>query len=204
MLDTKIQSSYYPHTFKSLHKVINSMASRTKPLFGTADLPDAARADFIKKLADWRAKASAANMAIEQERAARALLIPWFTDKAKEGTNIILVGTKGNNLVMQKKVNRDVDPDQLEAALSQFNAAMENLRHLFATGEIDQATYDVRAAEIEKTMVTQKHVDDLVKFKPSLITGAWKEAEPAVRLLFADIVTEKPGSPSLEFKETAT
>lgn len=53
------------------------------------------------------------------------------------------------------------------------------------------------AASVNK-LITPELLHEVIKYKPSLSVGAYKDLTDDQKKLFADIITEEPGTPALE------
>ena len=60
--------------------------------------------------------------------------------------------------------------------------------------------YRIDRAGLEAAAVPSELLESVVNYRPEIRAGAWRELSDQDRLLFADFVTETPGTPGLEIK----
>lgn len=123
-------------------------------------------------IAVWKAADTAAKKAVLAEYAAREEL-------ASLGFPAGLVEGTGNKL--------DVG----------FNVTLK------LTGNVSRTVAEAELqAKLSANLIPDDVLESVIKFKPELKVGAWKTLPASNKLLFADIVTEKPGKPKVELVPT--
>lgn len=136
-------------------------------------LPESEQVEFYTMLNDWYELSEQAAVLKAKENEARRALVAKFFPDAKEGVNTLSIAY-GKVLKANVPVTRTVDDPQLEA-----------LKKL--------ATSEGRVSVLSLC-------DTLFTYKPSLAVGEWKDLSDDERKLFADVITEKPGMPSLSIE----
>lgn len=140
----------------------------------TAKMPSAAKLVTIQTLIGaWRTAKLELSAAQTKESNLRAeLRMAGFGQTCTEGVNPLLPVGHDCHLKLTGKINRSVDAAALTAYREQLNP--------------------------------QEHADaielytNMFEWKPSLVAGVWKAQTVTTKNIFADIVTEKEGSPTLE------
>lgn len=123
-------------------------------------------------IAVWKAASDKAKIAVAAEYAAREAL-------TTAGFPAGLIEGSGNKL--------DVG----------FNITLKMTGNV--SRSVDRAVLDARIAA---NLIRPDIIEAVIDFKPDLKVGAWKTLPAADKILFADIVTEKPGKPKVELVET--
>lgn len=145
-----------------------------KPVLSAKALSEEEQAAFYATLSEWKkAKDKAAEYAAKELELRNALVAKYFPN-GTEGTNTMTLDY-GKALKADIKVNRSVDRAQLNALL-----------------------------EIERPKGEESNIlpllDEVISYDPKVSVSAWKELAPEDKLLLADIITEKPGTPSLSIE----
>lgn len=118
---------------------------------------------------DWDLKNKAKDAAVLAEREAREKLVQYaFGEQLKEGSGNKLEIGFGMLLQVDHKISRKIS---------------------------DMALFEQKRASGE---IPTDVVDALVRYKPELSISGWKNAPASARLFFADVVEEKPGTPSVK------
>jgi hypothetical protein len=142
-----------------------------------AAMPDGAKLELIQQtIKSWRQAQLEVAKAAKREKDLRSTLVELgFSNVChNEGAQPLLPVGYGH-LKFTGKFNRSVD----EAALLAYRQTLnpQNPEH-------------AEALEIYSNMFA---------WKPSLVVSVWKAQTASVRNIFADVVTEKEGTPALEF-----
>lgn len=125
--------------------------------------------DLQKLVTEWDIKNKAKDAAVLAEREAREALVAYaFPDGMKEGSGNKQEIGYGMLLQVDHKITRKIT---------------------------DMALFEQKRASGE---IPTDVVDALVRFKPELSISGWKAAPASARLYFADVVEEKPGTPSVK------
>lgn len=144
-----------------------------KPFAVASSMHHETRNRLYTKLEAWyKVSEESAKLRAQEMELRREIVDEFFTD-AGEGTSTISLDY-GKALKVNKTITRSVDAAQLEAL-------------------------KVLAHEQGKTSVLVA-IDTLFTYKPSLSVSEWKELTDDERKVFAEIVTEKPGAPSLSIE----
>ena len=118
-------------------------------------------------------------------------LAAWFK------VSKVLEDAKVEEIKLRKELFGEAFPDPTEGS-------KENKLEL-ADGFILQGDYKINRtldqaviSTLAKGDNTKTRVDKLIDYKPALILKEWKALTDADMILVADMVTEKPGAPSLK------
>lgn len=153
------------------------MAEKKPPVFEESKLGVASQLELSAEIAVWReAKTALANATAKEMETRLTIVNKWFPNFV-EGTNTGKL--RAAELKCGMGLNRNVSQDKYKEAWAW--------------------------ATLEDTPPRLKLRELLLKvFKPTydISIGAWKALDDKERLKLADIVTEKPGTPSLAYKET--
>ncbi|UPT53337.1 hypothetical protein [Synechococcus phage Yong-L2-223] len=128
------------------------------------------RKRLYTKLENWHKLAIEVAKLRDQENELRREIVDEFFAGAEEGTNTITLDY-GKVLKANVTINRKVDAEQLEALKT-------------------------TAKDTGKTSVLMA-IDTLFTYKPSLSVSGWRGMTAEEQKVFADVITEQPGSPSL-------
>lgn len=125
---------------------------------------------------EWlEAKKAAAHWAAEENRLRLAVIARNFGEEHKaEGTENVALDDKGYGLKAVFKLNYSLDNkgDAVDKALTKLEKSGDEGKFL---------------------------ADRLVKWKPELSLSEWRNLPEKYQKLFDDVLTVKPGTPSLEF-----
>lgn len=144
------------------------------PKFVAAAMGTAAELELVAAVKIWQDAQHKLSIAVEAERAARAAIVEKYFPKFEEGTHT--GSLREHNLKCEMKVNRTVVQEQYAAA------------HQFALDHPGQG--EALAGLLSRAF----------RAKQELNTKDWKGMTPAERMILADIVVEKPGTPSLKLE----
>ena len=147
--------------------------AKSPVLLDATEMTDFAREMLYAEVEAWHSANNALASAKELEMKLRNNLVAKYFVGAKEGTNKVRLGF-GKVLSAQVKVNRVVDEAELNALKAK------------ATAEGNNA---VIAA-----------ISTVIAYKPSVVIGEYKDLSDELKVAFANAITEKPGTPSLDIE----
>lgn len=159
-----------------------------QPIRKVASLTEQEQADFYTVLTVWHEQATIAAAAAAREQEIRIALVAKFFAGATEGTVTMEIG-HGKQLKADIRINRSIDATQYDGLKS------------FVDGFIDDGSDPNKARRVRHL---QGLIDNVVSLKPQVVIGAYKELDPSDKLLLADVITEKVGTPSLKIHTPAT
>lgn len=125
-----------------------------------------------------------------------------FADALREWyqVNEHLSDVKARELLLRKRLFAEAFPSPTEGA--------KDNKHALSDGWILQGDYKINRTVDEAALTTLRSsghnvaalVDSVIRFKPEVKLKEWKALSDDDRRLLADLVIEKPGTPSLEVK----
>ena len=151
------------------------MANGKAPVFTESQLGVASQLELQTQVREWKeAEQRLAKAKADEMELRLAIVNKWFP-KFAEGTNTATL--REENLKCGMPMNRTVDQDQYFEAWGW--ATLEDTPPRLRLRDLLNRTF---------------------KLKAELIVGTWKDLTDAERSKLADLVTEKPGTPSLKLE----
>lgn len=138
---------------------------------GMLTLPPEEQTLLSAQLSEWKKVADKlAELSGKEMELRKSLVARWFKN-AEEGTNTMPL-SHGKALKASIKINRKVDAEVLDALKAK--------------------------AILDGSNVIMNALQEIIVYKPSLVVKEWKALDDDIKILFADVVTESEGAPSLE------
>lgn len=154
-----------------------------KPVQSVKTMDETQKATLYADISAWHAAKAKMAEWTSKERELRDAIVAKYFPEGTEGTNTMNLDF-GKALKANITVSRGVDKAQLEAMKTSEDAKL--------------------AADPEYKSNLMPLLDEVVKYRPEVSTSGWKELSAESRLLLADVVTEKPGAPSLSIETPKT